>query len=745
MSRPQSPKPPTPEKLGRYDIEGELGKGAMGVVYLAKDPIIGRKLAIKTFNLAYPAREKDAEVFRKRFLREAQSAGILTHPNIVTIHDVMEDPSNGGYCIAMEYVKGIDLKQQMQREGKLPLEFAIDLAAQIGDGLSYAHSKGVVHRDVKPANIILTADKQAKITDFGIARMEESNLTRKGQLLGTPNYMSPEQIQGQPVDHRADLFSLGVMLYELVTRKKPFQGENLNAVTHRIVYDSFTPLVEIIPGVPPRLDEILDRALAKKADDRYQDGADFAADLRGVLRVLSGEEAEVATSLPAASLDPVMLPPPDLPSPPAPPAASQPAAPQATVPQPVLPPQVNKIPPLPPLGPPSQAQAPPPKPAPPKPAPPKPAPPKPAPPKPAPPKPAPPKPAPPKPASKLPIPPAAIAAMIGLAIVGVMAFFAWSKDDPNTAVSPDIAVQKIISPLNDKALIDSRRDEMNALFSTLDEQILAVEEAVAAEQAALEGEEGTETSVNPSDLADLARGTYKRLTAIAYETGSPLRFKKDIQRQMLEASQSLALLDGLLGEQDLESVWLNDRLNAVAELLSEDSYEDAEVVLVRVLDLYPDNEDALDLQSALQRRQKPRPRTPQPTVRETPPSTVAAAPPPATVAPKKALLRIELNTMWSEGQVDIKLDDRLIHSQDLAEIPGKTKKIRRREFRDQQQTIAEVEVEAGTYALRVFASMPQSNNLIEREGGAASYVIEGDQTKTLKIFVTADPSLRIVP
>ncbi|MEM7356191.1 MAG: serine/threonine-protein kinase, partial [Acidobacteriota bacterium] len=238
----------TPETLGRYEILGELGKGAMGVVYLGRDPLIGRQLALKTFRLGYSAGDEELEQFRERFLREAQSAGILTHPNIVTIHDVAVEPG-GDFFIAMEYVEGTDLKILMQRQ-RLDPKFAIEVVAQIADGLGFAHSKGVVHRDIKPANIIITSDQQAKITDFGIARVETSNLTMEGQLLGTPNYMSPEQIQGQAVDHRADIFSLGVMFYELLTGKKPFFGENLSAVTHRIVFGDFTPVDDLVPGLP---------------------------------------------------------------------------------------------------------------------------------------------------------------------------------------------------------------------------------------------------------------------------------------------------------------------------------------------------------------------------------------------------------------------------------------------------------------------------------------------------------------
>ncbi len=278
-----------PEKLGRYEIVSELGKGAMGIVYLGRDPLIGRQLALKTFRLGYSAGDQELEQFRERFLREAQSAGILSHPNIVTIHDVAVDPG-GDFFIAMEYVQGTDLKLVMQRQGRFDPKFATEVVAQIADGLGYAHSKGVVHRDIKPANIIITQDKQAKITDFGIARVEASNLTVEGQLLGTPNYMAPEQIQGKPVDHRADIFSLGVMFYELLTGEKPFAAPNLTAVTHRIVFEPYPPLEQTVSGLPAAFTQVLDRALAKDPEQRYDRGEDMAADLRAIF-----SEASTAT------------------------------------------------------------------------------------------------------------------------------------------------------------------------------------------------------------------------------------------------------------------------------------------------------------------------------------------------------------------------------------------------------------------------------------------------------------------
>ncbi len=273
----------TSKKLGRYEVLGELGKGAMGIVYLARDPIIERRVALKTFRLGFSAQDQELAQFRTRFLREAQSAGILNHPNIVTIHDVVEDAAAGVIFIAMEYVEGTDLKLLMQRHERLPLRFVLESVAQIADGLHYAHGKGVVHRDVKPANIIITAEKQVKITDFGIARLNQSNLTVEGQMLGTPNYMAPEQVLAHDVDHRADLFSLGVMLYELIAGVKPFQGDNLTVVTHRIVHEPYRPVGERVVGLPAALATVLDRAMRKDPAERYEDGASMARDLRAIL------------------------------------------------------------------------------------------------------------------------------------------------------------------------------------------------------------------------------------------------------------------------------------------------------------------------------------------------------------------------------------------------------------------------------------------------------------------------------
>ncbi len=264
-------------RLGRYEVLNELGKGAMGVVYLAKDPVIGRLVAIKTIKTSQ-GDEDDSESreFRERFVREAQTAGILSHPNIVTIHDIGEDTESRASFIAMEYIEGRNLKTVLTDKNRFTWDEIADLVAQIGEALDYAHRKGIIHRDVKPANIILTTDGKVKITDFGIAKVASSNLTTTGQFLGTPNYMSPEQVSGAPVDGRSDIFSLGVVLYELLTLRKPFQGDNLTAISYKIVHEDFTPPADLSSDIPPEFNPIVARAMAKDPWNRYQRGKDMA-------------------------------------------------------------------------------------------------------------------------------------------------------------------------------------------------------------------------------------------------------------------------------------------------------------------------------------------------------------------------------------------------------------------------------------------------------------------------------------
>ena len=279
-------------KLGRYEVLSELGKGAMGIVYLAKDPVIGRLVAIKTIRTP-SLEEEDSEVreFKERFVREAQTAGILNHPNIVTIHDIGEDVETRTSFIAMEYIEGKNLKSILGEKAKFSYDQIADTIAQVAEALDYAHRKGIIHRDIKPANIIITTDGKVKITDFGIAKIATSNLTSTGQFLGTPNYMSPEQVSGAPVDGRSDIFSLGVVLYELLTNRKPFLGDNLTAISYKIVHEDFTPPAELLAEVPSDFNAIVARAMAKDPWNRYQRGKDFALALHQLRAHLEEQRA----------------------------------------------------------------------------------------------------------------------------------------------------------------------------------------------------------------------------------------------------------------------------------------------------------------------------------------------------------------------------------------------------------------------------------------------------------------------
>ena len=246
----------------------------MGVVFLGRDPVIGRRVALKTIR-ADGGDDSETREFTERFLREAQAAGTLSHPNIVTIHDVGEEVETGTSFIAMEYVEGKNLKQLLKDKVSFSYDRIAEIVISVGDALDYAHRRGIVHRDVKPANIILTTDGTVKITDFGIAKMESSSLTATGQFLGTPNYMSPEQVTAETVDGRSDLFSLGVVLYELLTKKKPFAGDNLTSISYKIVHEEYPPPQTYDAAIPAEFNPILARALAKDPAARFQSGRDF--------------------------------------------------------------------------------------------------------------------------------------------------------------------------------------------------------------------------------------------------------------------------------------------------------------------------------------------------------------------------------------------------------------------------------------------------------------------------------------
>ena len=319
----------------------------MGVVYLGRDPVIGRLVALKTIR-AVSDDDVEQREFQERFLREAQAAGILSHPNIVTVHDVGEDQSSETSFIAMEYVEGKNLKQLLGEKTPFSCERIAEVIGQVAEALDYAHRRGIVHRDVKPANIIFTPENQVKITDFGIAKIEKSNLTSTGQFLGTPNYMSPEQVTGDAVDGRSDLFSLGVVLYELLTRKKPFTADNLTSISYKIVHEQFVPPETYDASIPQEFANVLERALAKDPAARFQRGNDFALALyeykareeeRQMLRDLGQMVAEAEKLGPVAT---VTAPPSPLPPAPAPAAgrspfeilAGAPPAPGPAVPSP---------------------------------------------------------------------------------------------------------------------------------------------------------------------------------------------------------------------------------------------------------------------------------------------------------------------------------------------------------------------------------------------------------------------------
>lgn len=265
--------------LGRYQIEKELGKGAMGVVYLGKDPKIGRVVAIKTMALAQEFEADELADVKERFFREAETAGRLAHQNIVTIYDAGEEHDLA--FIAMELLKGGDLVPFTKSETLLTVEQVVSIIARTADALGYAHKQGVVHRDIKPANVMYHLESDTvKVTDFGIARLTDSSKTKTGMVLGTPSYMSPEQLAGHKIDGRSDLFSLGVSLYLMLCGRLPFEGESMGRLMFRISSEPPTDILSINPNVPLGLVAFLDRALDKEPDNRFQTGEEFAAALR---------------------------------------------------------------------------------------------------------------------------------------------------------------------------------------------------------------------------------------------------------------------------------------------------------------------------------------------------------------------------------------------------------------------------------------------------------------------------------
>lgn len=274
-----------PSALGRYKVLKELGRGSMGVVYLGKDPTIQRFVAIKTMRLDEDDDRDKLQEVKARFFREAESTGRLSHPNIVTIFDAGEE-NDLGY-IAMEMLQGTTLKQWSRKPNLLPLEKVIPILVTVAEAMDYAHQQGIVHRDIKPANIMLTTDEVVKVMDFGIAKMATSSKTQTNIVLGTPTYMSPEQIAGKKVDGRSDIFSLAVVMFELLTGRPPFTADNVSALLFAITHTPHLSVKAIRPDLPPNIKRVLDRALHKDPVYRYRRAGEFAMELRSCLEGLA--------------------------------------------------------------------------------------------------------------------------------------------------------------------------------------------------------------------------------------------------------------------------------------------------------------------------------------------------------------------------------------------------------------------------------------------------------------------------
>src|ERR1700745_3463487 len=281
---------PTVTKAGRYEIVGELGRGAMGIVYKAVDPVIGRTVAVKTIRLSEEGTGLKRSELLVRFQTEARAAGLLTHPNIVVVYDAGEE--NGLYYITMELVEGKSLQALLDSGHHFPTSRVLRIMEQTCSALQFAHERSIVHRDIKPANLMLTADDTVKVTDFGTAKiLQFGTVQQTTHVMGTPSYMSPEQVKGRPVDGRSDIFSLGVMLYEMVTGEKPFPGQNITTVIYKIVNEDPVPPRTLNPSIHQGLSDIVMRALAKEPEVRYQSCRELLEDLRNYRAVASSERS----------------------------------------------------------------------------------------------------------------------------------------------------------------------------------------------------------------------------------------------------------------------------------------------------------------------------------------------------------------------------------------------------------------------------------------------------------------------
>ncbi|HEX8712682.1 MAG TPA: serine/threonine-protein kinase [Terracidiphilus sp.] len=289
--------------IGRYEIVEELGRGAMGSVFKARDPAVGRTVALKTI-LSVALTGAQSQEYVSRFLREAHAAGSLAHPGIVPVFDVGEH--EGVPFLVMEFVEGRTLAEAMHKGERFTLDQVCEIGGQIGEALGYAHRHGVVHRDIKPANILMTSRavygfERPRITDFGIAKLTDTAITTTGQLMGTPSFMPPEQFTGSPIDGRADLFSLGVILYSLATGEQPFPGETMTAVSYKVVHTVPIPPSKLNPAMPPMLEGVILKCLAKNPAERYQTGDELAQDLASV-RANAGSTVLRSTPPPMAAV-----------------------------------------------------------------------------------------------------------------------------------------------------------------------------------------------------------------------------------------------------------------------------------------------------------------------------------------------------------------------------------------------------------------------------------------------------------
>ena len=283
------------KKLGRYDLVRVLGKGAMGIVYEGRDPNLDRRVAIKTVKVENLSEEAATE-YEARFRTEARSAARLQHPNIVSVYD--SDRDGDIAFLVMEYIQGDDLKHHLDKGARYSLEQSLKMIRDLLSALDYAHKQGIVHRDIKPANLLIEPGGRVKLTDFGVARMQDSgDATRtQGNMVGTLKYMSPEQVQGQKIDSRADLFSVGVVLYQLLTDKRPFDGDNDFSIIHQIIGHTPAPPSSFNARLPSAIDAVVARALAKDREQRFATARDFASALQSAIR-----RAEDATVVPPAN------------------------------------------------------------------------------------------------------------------------------------------------------------------------------------------------------------------------------------------------------------------------------------------------------------------------------------------------------------------------------------------------------------------------------------------------------------